>query len=55
MELGAHLHAAEKAKNEQEICAESKEGCERDLEGVEERIGRNETRVRYSNYLSYVL
>ena len=55
MELGAHLHAADKAKNEQESCAESKKGCEKDLEGVEERIERNEARVRFLKYLSYVL
>ena len=61
MQLGAQLQAANETKNEQEQSSTYKEECEKDLEGVEERIERNESRVsthffvRYSTYWHFCL
>ena len=52
MQLGAQLQAANETKNEQEQSSTYKEECEKELEGVEERIERNESRV--STHFLYV-
>ena len=55
MQLGAQLQAANETKNEQEQSSTYKEECEKDLEGVEERIERNESRVSTHFFVRYIM